>query len=206
MTTANNPEPQGDIRWHEHAITRDARWARQSTKGCTVWLTGLSGAGKSSIANAAAQQLFAAGVPAYVLDGDNLRHGLNVNLGFSDADRAENVRRVGEVALLLADAGFVVFAPIISPFQSGRDAIRARHSDAGLSFAEVFIATTVEECAMRDTKGLYAKAEAGELTGLTGVDAPYEAPESAELVLLTSDRSVNACAEELVSALHHLWD
>ncbi len=195
-----------DIRWHDHAISRDERWARVGHRGATVWLTGLSGAGKSTIANEAARQLFAAGVNAYVLDGDNLRHGLTADLGFSDEDRIENVRRIGEVALLLADMGSVVFAPVISPFWAGRDAIRRRHHNAGIGFAEVFISTPVEECAQRDTKGLYAKAAKGELSGLTGVDAPYEAPESPELALVTSDRSVSACAEELISALRHLWD
>ena len=205
MTTENTPQPSGDIRWHEHAITRKDRWAKQKSRGCTLWLTGLSGAGKRKIANAAAHQLFASGVPVYVLDGDNLRHGLNVDLSFSDADRAENVRRVGEVALLLADAGFVVFVPIISPFIEGRQAVRQRHESADLGFAEVFIATSVEECAERDTKGLYAKAAKGELTGLTGVDAPYEAPRSPEMTLLTSQRSVDTCAEELLSGMSHLW-
>ena len=205
MTTENTPQPSGDIRWHEHAITRKDRWAKQNSRGCTLWLTGLSGAGKSTIANAAAHQLFASGVPVYVLDGDNLRHGLNVDLGFSDEDRVENVRRAGEVALLLADAGFVVFVPIISPFSNGRQAVRERHEMADLGFAEVFIATSVEECAERDTKGLYAKAAKGELTGLTGVDAPYEAPRSPEMTLLTSQRSVETCAEELLSGMNHLW-
>ena len=205
MTTDKTPKPTGDIRWHEHAITREDRWAKQNSRGCTLWLTGLSGAGKSTIANAAAHHLFTLGVPVYVLDGDNLRHGLNVDLGFSDQDRAENVRRVGEVALLLADAGFVVFVPIISPFFEGRQAVRQRHESAGLGFAEVFIATSVEECAKRDTKGLYAKAAKGELTGLTGVDAPYEAPRSPEMTLLTSQRSVETCAEELLSGMNHLW-
>ena len=205
MTTEKTPEPAGDVRWHEHAISRDDRWAKQISRGCTLWLTGLSGAGKSTIANAAAHQLFASGVPVYVLDGDNLRHGLNVDLSFSDTDRAENVRRVGEVALLLADAGFVVFVPIISPFFAGRQAVRQRHESSGLGFAEVFIATSVEECAQRDTKGLYAKAAKGELTGLTGVDAPYEAPRSPEMTLLTSQRSVESCAGELLSGMSHLW-
>jgi adenylyl-sulfate kinase len=205
VNTENTPQPAGDIRWHEHAITRKDRWGKQNTRGCTLWLTGLSGAGKSTIANAAAHQLFTNGVPVYVLDGDNLRHGLNADLGFSDEDRAENVRRVGEVAILLADAGFVVFVPIISPFAEGRQTVRQRHELSGLSFAEVFIATSVEECAERDTKGLYAKAAKGELTGLTGVDAPYEAPRSPEMTLLTSQRSVETCAEELLSGMNHLW-
>lgn len=168
-------------------------------------MTGLSGSGKSTIANEAARVLFTSGVSAYVLDGDNLRHGLNSDLGFSDNDRAENVRRVGEVALTLADSGHVVFVPVISPFADGRDLVRRRHAEVGLSFAEVFVATPVEECAARDTKGLYEKQRRGELTGLTGVDAPYEAPESPELVLVTSNRSVTECAESLISSLGHLW-
>ncbi len=194
-----------DIRWHEQAVGRNDRRKRFGHAGATVWLTGLSGSGKSTIANAVAESLFANGVDAYVLDGDNLRHGLNSDLGFSDADRAENVRRVGEVALTLADAGHVVLVPVISPFAAGRNAVRLRHHNVGLPFAEVYVATSVAECAERDTKGLYAKQRAGELTGLTGVDAPYEAPESPELVLVTSNRSVNDCAEELISALRHLW-
>ncbi|MBU3704405.1 MAG: adenylyl-sulfate kinase [Ilumatobacteraceae bacterium] len=194
-----------DIRWHPQSVGRDERSNRAGHRGATIWLTGLSGSGKSTVANEAAHILFDAGADVYVLDGDNLRHGLNSDLGFSDDDRAENVRRFGEVALTLADAGLVVLAPVISPFASGRNAVRRRHHDAGVPFAEVFVATPVGECADRDPKGLYAKQKSGELTGLTGVDAPYEAPDSPELVLVTSNRSVNDCAEELVSALSHLW-
>ena len=194
-----------DIRWHDQSVGRDERSRRSGHRGCTVWLTGLSGSGKSTIANDAARRLFDHGIEPYVLDGDNLRHGLNADLGFTDDDRAENVRRVGEVALTLADAGLVVIVPVISPFTAGRDAIRRRHLDVGLGFAEVFVATPVSECAERDTKGLYAKQSRGELAGLTGVDAPYEAPESPELVLVTSNRSVAECAEELISSLGHLW-
>ena len=194
-----------DIRWHEHAVGRADRQQRSGHVGATIWLTGLSGSGKSTVANEAARRLFDAGVNAYVLDGDNLRHGLNSDLGFSNDDRAENVRRVGEVALTLADAGLVVVVPVISPFAAGRNAVRRRHHDVGLPFAEVWVATPVDECAQRDPKGLYARQKAGEMSGLTGVDAPYEAPESPELVLVTSNRSVTACAEELVSALSHLW-
>jgi adenylyl-sulfate kinase len=168
-------------------------------------MTGLSGSGKSTIANAAARILFDAGANVYVLDGDNLRHGLNADLAFSDDDRAENVRRFGEVALTLSDAGIIVLAPVISPFAAGRNAVRRRHHDVGVAFAEVFVATPVGECAERDPKGLYAKQKKGELAGLTGVDAPYEAPESPDLVLVTSNRSVSDCAGELVSALSHLW-
>lgn len=194
-----------DIRWHPQSVARGERAERVGHVGATIWMTGLSGSGKSTIANEAARILFAAGANAYVLDGDNLRHGLNSDLGFSDADRAENVRRCGEVALTLADAGLVVLAPLISPFAAGRNAVRRRHHDAGVPFAEVFVATPLRECAERDPKGLYAKQQKGELTGLTGVDAPYEAPESPELLLVTSNRSVGDCAAELVSALSRLW-
>ncbi|MFM7746231.1 MAG: adenylyl-sulfate kinase [Actinomycetota bacterium] len=194
-----------DIRWHPQSVGRDERAKRVGHVGATIWMTGLSGSGKSTIANEAARMLFDAGANAYVLDGDNLRHGLNADLGFSDDDRAENVRRFGEVALTLADAGLIVLAPVISPFAAGRNAVRRRHHDVGVPFAEVFVATPVGECAERDPKGLYAKQQKGELTGLTGVDAPYEAPESPELLLVTSNRSVNDCAAELVSALSHLW-
>lgn len=194
-----------DVRWHPQSVGRDERARRVSHVGATIWMTGLSGSGKSTIANEVARLLFDAGVNPYVLDGDNLRHGLNADLGFSDDDRAENVRRFGEVALTLADAGLIVLAPVISPFAAGRNAVRRRHRDVGIPFAEVFVATPVGECAERDPKGLYAKQTKGELSGLTGVDAPYEAPESPELLLVTSNRSVNDCAGELVSALSHLW-
>jgi bifunctional enzyme CysN/CysC len=148
-----------------------------------VWFTGLSGSGKSTVANAVAERLVELGRPAYVLDGDNLRHGLNADLGFSAADRAENVRRVGEVARLMADAGLVVLVPVISPYRADRDRVRAAHETAGLRFVEIFVDTPLELCEQRDPKGLYAKARAGEFTGMTGVDDPYEPPRHADLVL-----------------------
>jgi adenylyl-sulfate kinase len=148
-----------------------------------VWFTGLSGSGKSTVANAVAERLVEIGRPAYVLDGDNLRHGLNADLGFSAADRAENVRRVGEVARLMADAGLVVLVPVISPYRADRDRARSAHETAGLRFVEIFVDTPLELCEQRDPKGLYAKARAGELTGMTGVDDPYEPPLHADLVL-----------------------
>jgi adenylyl-sulfate kinase len=151
--------------------------------GATVWFTGLSGSGKSTIANAVAERLLEIGRPAYVLDGDNLRHGLNADLGFSAADRAENVRRVGEVARLMADAGLVVLVPVISPYRADRDRVRTAHDAAGLRFVEIFVDTPLELCEQRDPKGLYAKARAGEVTGMTGIDDPYEPPLSPELVV-----------------------
>ncbi len=145
--------------------------------------------------------LVGAGRPAYRLDGDNLRHGLNADLGFSEADRAENVRRAGEVALLLADAGVVALVPLISPYRSGRGAARASHAAAGVPFVEVFVDTPIEECERRDPKGLYAKARAGEITGFTGIDDPYEAPESAELVLTPADGDPEAQARAVLDLL-----
>ena len=167
--------------WHESTVARAARWERHQISGATVWLTGLSGSGKSTLADAVAQRLLDDGRPAYVLDGDNLRHGLNADLGFSAADRAENVRRVGEVARLMADAGLVVLAPVISPYRADRDRVRAAHDAAGLRFLEVFVDTPLELCERRDPKGLYAKARAGELTGMTGIDDPYEPPLTPDL-------------------------
>jgi bifunctional enzyme CysN/CysC len=167
--------------WHESTIARAVRWERHQLSGATVWLTGLSGSGKSTLADAVAQRLLDEGRPAYVLDGDNLRHGLNADLGFSAADRSENVRRVGEVARLMADAGLVVLAPVISPYRADRDRVRAAHAAAGLPFLEVFVDTPLELCEQRDPKGLYARARAGELTGMTGIDDPYEPPLTPDL-------------------------
>jgi bifunctional enzyme CysN/CysC len=173
--------------WHESTVARAVRWERHRLSGATVWFTGLSGSGKSTIANALAERLLEIGRPAYVLDGDNLRHGLNADLGFSAADRAENVRRVGEVARLMADAGLVVLVPVISPYRADRDRVRTAHEAAGLRFVEVFVDTPLELCEQRDPKGLYAKARAGEVTGMTGIDDPYEPPLTPELVLTPAD-------------------
>jgi bifunctional enzyme CysN/CysC len=172
-----------NVTWHPGQVDRSDR----PSLGATVWLTGLSGSGKSTVAAACERALVDAGRPAYVLDGDNLRHGLNGDLGFSAADRAENVRRVGHVARLLADAGVVALVPLISPYRADRDLVRALHDEAGLPFVEVFVDTPIELCEQRDPKGLYAKARAGEITGFTGVDDPYEPPLHPELVLQPTD-------------------
>lgn len=185
--------------WHEPVVARAARWQRLGVRGGTVWLTGLSGSGKSTIGHALDATLTADGVPATVLDADNLRHGLNADLGFSDDDRTENVRRTAEVARLFADAGTVAIVPIISPFAAGRDAARAIHARDGLDFWEVWVSTPLDECERRDTKGLYAKARAGELRGLSGLDAPYEAPERPDLVLGRGES-----VDDAVSALRGL--
>src|SRR6476620_1850131 len=176
-----------DVVWHESGVSRAERWGTRDVHGATVWFTGLSGSGKSTIASAVAVDLTARGVLTYTLDGDNLRHGLNGDLGFSAEDRTENVRRVGEVARLFADAGVVTLVPLISPYRAGRDHARALHDAAGLDFVEVFVDTPIEVCEGRDPKGLYAKARAGELKGFTGIDDPYEAPLTPELVLTPAD-------------------
>jgi bifunctional enzyme CysN/CysC len=169
--------------WQSAAVGREERTSR----GLTVWLTGLSASGKSTVAVELERQLVAAGRPAYLLDGDNLRHGLNADLGFSAADRTENVRRVGEVARLFADAGVVAVASLISPYRADRDRVRAAHEAAGLRFVEVFVDTPIEVCEARDPKGMYAKARSGEITGFTGVDDPYETPAEPEVVLRPED-------------------
>ena len=167
----------------------------------TVWLTGLPGSGKSTIATVAEADLIARGRSAYVLDGDNIRHGLNADLGFSDADRSENVRRVAAVAKLLADAGLVVFVPVIAPFAADRDRIRIDHQQSGLTFLEVFVDAPLEVCEQRDPKGLYAKARAGEITNMTGLDSPYEEPTSPGLRLDSAKEKPEALARTLVDTV-----
>ena len=169
--------------WHEPLISRTQRWNKHGLSGATVWLTGLSGSGKSTIANELARELMNTSRLAYILDADNLRHGLSAGLGFSDDDRAENIRRVAEVACLFADAGIVAIVPIISPFIASREHARKIHTDNELRFLEVHVATPVEECERRDTKGLYSKVRSGEMTGLSGVDSVYEPPKSPEVTV-----------------------
>jgi bifunctional enzyme CysN/CysC len=186
-----------NITWHPGHVAREDR----PSQGATIWLTGLSGSGKSTVAAACEARLVAFDRPAYVLDGDNVRHGLNGDLGFTAADRAENVRRVGHVARLMADAGIVVLVPLISPYRADRDEIRALHVEAGLPFHEVFVDTPIELCEQRDPKGLYAKARAGEITGFTGIDDPYEPPEHPELVLRPDDGDADAMAAKVLGLL-----
>jgi len=186
-----------NVTWHDG----DVESADRPHRGATVWLTGLSGSGKSTVAVALERLLVDAGRPAYRLDGDNLRHGLNADLGFSTADRDENVRRAGEVARLLADAGVVAIVPLISPYRAGRDRARAIHGAAGLAFVEVFVDTPIAVCEQRDPKGLYAKARAGEITGFTGIDDPYEAPSAPELRLIPEDGDPKAQATAIAALL-----
>ena len=188
-----------NITWHQQQVTRDDRERLLGQKGVTVWLTGLSGSGKSTIAVAAEEALVSRGRLAYVLDGDNIRHGLNKNLGFSPEDRTENIRRIGEVAKLFTDAGLVVFTSFISPYRADRDLVRSIH-DAG-RFIEVHVAASVETCESRDVKGLYKKARAGEIKDFTGISAPYEAPEKPEVLIDTNGESVEQSVERLVAYL-----
>lgn len=187
----------GNVVWHQGAVAR----AERPGVGATVWFTGLSGSGKSTVAAELERALVAAGRPAYLLDGDNLRHGLNADLGFSAADRSENIRRVGEVARLFADAGVVALVPVISPYRTDRDRARAIHEAAGVPFVEVFVDTPLEVCEARDPKGLYAKARAGEIKGFTGIDDPYEAPLRPDLRLTPDDGDPAAQATRVLKLL-----
>jgi bifunctional enzyme CysN/CysC len=171
------------FRWHVGITPNERLELLGLDAGHTVWLTGLSGSGKSSVAVALERVLLEQGRPALVLDGDNLRHGLNRDLGLSPQDRAENVRRVGEVAKLFAGVGWVAIVPVISPYAADRDLVRARHDADAIRFTEVHVDTPLAVCQQRDPKGLYAKAIAGEITGMTGMDAPYEPPAHPELRL-----------------------
>ncbi len=190
-----------NIVWHEGEITRADRAKVLGHAGCTLWLTGLSGSGKSTIAVALEKALVLGGKLAYRLDGDNVRHGLNANLGFSPDDREENIRRVGEVAKLFADAGVITISSFISPYQRDRDRVRTIHEEAGVAFLEVFIDTPLEVCESRDPKGLYKKARAGEIKGFTGIDDPYEPPQRPEVHIRTDDQSIEDSANQLVEAL-----
>lgn len=174
-------ERSPDVRWHPGALTREQRWQALGAAGATVWFTGLPASGKSTVAAGVEQRLLASGRPAYMLDGDNLRHGINGNLGFSPEDRRENMRRTGHVARLFADAGAVALVSLVSPYRADRDLARSLHVEEGLPFLEVWVSTSPEECERRDPKGLYQRARRGEIKGLTGVDAPYEPPEAPEL-------------------------
>jgi bifunctional enzyme CysN/CysC len=169
-----------------------------------VWLTGLSGSGKSTIAVELERQLVTLGRYAYRLDGDNLRHGLNSDLDFSEAGRKENIRRVGEVCKLFADACVITIASFISPYGKDRDAVRQLHDGAGLQFNEVFVDTPIEVCEKRDPKGLYKKARAGELKNFTGIDAPYEKPTAPELLLKTGDTDTASCVQHCLTKLREL--
>ncbi len=178
-----------NLTWHESLVTAADRVAALGQRGATIWLTGLSGSGKSTIAHGVEAALVKQGHAAYVLDGDNVRHGLNSDLGFAEKDRVENIRRIGEVAKLFVDANVLAITAFISPFRADRDRVRVLHAPG--QFIEVFVDCPLEACAERDPKGLYAKAKAGQIPDFTGISSPYEAPERPELVLKTADLSVN---------------
>ena len=188
-----------NIVWHELAVDKEARAALKGQRPAALWFTGLSGAGKSTIANLVDRKLHALGRHTYILDGDNVRHGLNRDLGFAEADRVENIRRAAEAARLMVDAGLIVMVSFISPYRSDRDAARERF-EAG-EFIEVFIDTPIDECRRRDPKGLYARADAGQIRNFTGVDAPYEAPATPELRLLTTEADAEALADRVIEEL-----
>ncbi|MCA7011032.1 adenylyl-sulfate kinase [Dickeya dadantii] len=200
QTQARPGAPADDnVVWHDHAVTREDRERQHGHRGVVVWFTGLSGSGKSTLAGALEQALFARGVSTYLLDGDNVRHGLCRDLGFSDDDRRENIRRVGEVARLMVDAGLVVLTAFISPHRAERQMVRELLDQE--QFLEVFVDTPLAICEARDPKGLYRKARAGELRNFTGIDAVYEAPEQPELHLDGQQLVTNLVAE-LLDMLH----
>lgn len=205
-----------EVHWHEHAVSRQEREQLNGHKGCVVWFTGLSACGKSTVANLVDHELHSMGLRSYVLDGDNIRHGLNAapgmlkerhgeefakrfGLGFSAQDREENIRRIGAVAKLFAEAGIIAITAFISPYRADRDRVRATVAPG--DFIEVFVDTPIEICEARDPKGLYKKARAGELKGFTGIDDPYEAPASAELRLDGGKHTPEQLAEQVLAYL-----
>ena len=188
-----------NIIWHQSEVNQAAREELLKQKGVVIWFTGLSGSGKSTIANQVANVLHQLGKLTYVLDGDNIRHGLNKNLGFSPEDREENIRRIGEVAKLFADAGIIATTAFISPYRKDRD--KAREILENGRFIEVFVDCPLEVCESRDPKGLYKKARAGEIKEFTGIDAPYEVPENAEIVINTNDLDLAASTQKVIDYL-----
>jgi bifunctional enzyme CysN/CysC len=194
-------EDRRDVTWHPSMLDRDERWSAIDQRGATVLLTGLPASGKSTIAAALERRLVDAGQSAYLLDGDNIRHGLSDDLGFSPGDRAEHIRRVGQVARLMADAGTIALVSLISPIAADREHLRKSHEQAELQFVEVFVDTPLEECERRDPKGLYARARAGEIKEFTGIDAPYEPPEAPELRVDTAATSVDEAVSQIIQIL-----
>ncbi len=189
-----------NVTWQEATVNRAQRWRALGQQGATIWFTGMPGAGKTTIASAVEARLIEGGRSAYRLDGDNLRHGVCSDLGFSRSDRATNVGRVGEMARLFADAGTIAIVALVSPYADCREKVRRLHEEDGLAYVEVFVNTPATECARRDPKGLYARAHRGQLSGMTGVDAPYEPPRAPE-VELTPEIDVIAATELVLGAL-----
>jgi adenylylsulfate kinase len=196
--TATTPKAT-NIVWHEASVDRQARASQRGHSSSILWFTGLSGSGKSTLANAVNAALFERGLATYVLDGDNIRHGLCKDLGFSDADREENIRRIGEVAKLFLDAGVIVLTAFVSPFRADRDKARALVADG--DFLEIHCAADLAVCESRDPKGLYAKARAGQIKEFTGISSPYEAPEKPELCLDTGCQNLEQCVAAVINLL-----
>lgn len=199
--TKQNDSVSDDVVWHNSTVTHQDRVQQKQQKPVILWFTGLSGSGKSTVANAVESKLLSLNKHSYLLDGDNVRHGLNKDLGFSDTDRVENIRRIGEVAKLFVDAGSIVLTAFISPFIADRQQVRNLVDDD--QFLEVFIDTPLEVCEQRDPKGLYKKARAGEIRQFTGIGSEYQAPINAEIHVETTNKSIEECAEQVVMQLVH---
>jgi len=195
----DHEEKSSDVVWHQASVSHVQRVKLNGHKSAVLWFTGLSGSGKSTVANAVELMLHQLKAQTYLLDGDNIRHGLNGDLGFSDADRVENIRRVGEVAKLFVDAGNLVLSAFISPFITDREMVRNALSQG--QFIEVFVDTPLSVCESRDPKGLYKKARAGEIKNFTGIDSTYEVPQTPEVHIETADKSVELCAQQVVDYL-----
>ncbi|MCE2594559.1 adenylyl-sulfate kinase [Motilimonas cestriensis] len=188
-----------NVVWHEHAIDKNTRSQQKNQQACVLWFTGLSGAGKSTVAGAVEQRLHQLGVHTYLLDGDNVRHGLCCDLGFSDDDRKENIRRVGEVAKLMVDAGLIVLTAFISPHRAERQMVRELLPEG--EFAEVYVDVPLDICEQRDPKGLYKKARAGEITNFTGIDSVYEAPQNPEIQVENGERPLSEAVDQIIQYL-----
>jgi len=192
-------DDKSNIIWHVHKLNKKDRARQKRQKACLLWFTGLSASGKSTTANVIEQKLFELGHHTYLLDGDNVRHGLNKDLGFSDSDRVENIRRIGEMAKLFTDAGLIVLSAFISPFCADRKMVRDLVEEG--EFVEIHMATPLSVCEQRDPKGLYKKARQGEIKNFTGIDSTYEAPEKPELVINTAECDIEACADKVIAYL-----
>lgn len=193
-----------NIVWHQFKVSKAQRSTQKKQRPCVLWFTGLSASGKSTIAGAVEQKLFELNHHTYLLDGDNVRHGLNKDLGFSDDDRVENIRRIGEMSKLFADAGLIVLSAFISPFRSDRQLVRDLMAEG--EFVEIFMNTSLAVCEQRDPKGLYQKARKGEIKNFTGIDSEYEKPEKPEIILNTAQYDVETCAQQVIDYLkqHHI--
>jgi adenylylsulfate kinase len=190
-----------NVHWHDGEVSRDDRYRTLGQKGATLWFTGFSGSGKSTVAVALEQALMRRSRLSDRLDGDNIRLGINKNLGFSAADRTENIRRIGEVGKLFADAGIIVLSSFISPYRADRDSVRALHQEGGLDFIEIYVDCPLDEAERRDPKGLYKKARAGQIKNFTGIDDPYEAPNAPELVLKTAEMTLSQEVDAIIELM-----